>query len=490
MSVEAIVIKAFCAGPVIKSVYGFLTDPDPSAMVCRVNRDLAHLVLAFAIGRHQFSREEAKSTILPPLLQQVQTLSFCHRPSIAALKSLARLPKLVGVHFRCRLTVQTIQDLVKHCGPIIGTLLGKGEVKVTDAHVVYLANNCQRLRRLDIHGCVGVTDVALAALAQNCTELRHLNLAMCIGVSDAGIMALAGCHRLTSIDISMCTGVTDKGMVALAKNCPELKRVNLSGDYPDALPKGWATFTPIRFEDDNAVGPLVSDVGMVALGTHCKQLQSIRTRYNKTITDDSLVAIGQNCKKIESIDFSHCSRLTNVGIVALVSGNPMIHTVQLVCVGGIGDTGAIALANHCPRLGYLSLYGRRALTDDALIALAHHCPELYFVSFAWNNKVSDKGAIELGKHCSKLAHFDLRGSQVTDTGVMSMLGNGVLDPSTFNGFKPHSTIHTVWLEQCPNVTDRAKKFFKWLGLDLCEGGASDSEESDYEESDSEGSDSE
>ncbi|KAL9266809.1 F-box protein-like protein [Drosera capensis] len=75
------------------------------------------------------------------------------------------------------------------------------------------------LRVLDLCGAQNLSDEGLASIAK-CKKLVSLNLTWCIRITDAGVLAMAqNCTSLNLLSLFGIVGVTDKSLEALSRSC-------------------------------------------------------------------------------------------------------------------------------------------------------------------------------------------------------------------------------------------------------------------------------
>ncbi|KAF9903209.1 hypothetical protein EC991_004075 [Linnemannia zychae] len=85
-----------------------------------------------------------------------------------------------------------------------------------------IGHYCNRhLRRLELSGCEDLTDEGLILLAQNCTRLRLLDLEEVSLLTDASLRAF-GMHlsKLERLSLSYCENVTDQGIIRMLRPAP------------------------------------------------------------------------------------------------------------------------------------------------------------------------------------------------------------------------------------------------------------------------------
>ncbi|WCJ30293.1 EIN3-binding F box protein 1 [Euphorbia peplus] len=102
-------------------------------------------------------------------------------------------------------------------------------VNVSDKVVSELtAQHGWTLEVLNLDGCVKITDASLAAIAENCFPLSELDVSKC-AVSDSGIAALSHSKQLNLqiFSASGCSMISDKSLPALVKMGRTLQGLNL-----------------------------------------------------------------------------------------------------------------------------------------------------------------------------------------------------------------------------------------------------------------------
>lgn len=94
-----------------------------------------------------------------------------------------------------------------------------------------LAEGCPRLQRLSLAHCDWVDGLALRGLADRCPALEELDLTACRQLKDEAIVYLAQRRGagLRSLSLAVNANVGDAAVQELARNCPELKHLDLTG---------------------------------------------------------------------------------------------------------------------------------------------------------------------------------------------------------------------------------------------------------------------
>lgn len=125
--------------------------------------------------------------------------------------------------------------------------------------------------------------------------------------------------------------------------------------------------------------PSVTNAGMIALASHCRQLQILFLGDCPKFSDDSLVALGKHCPGLNTLIIGRIRRgITDTGIIALAQGCPQLKNMDILHDGSynpddpaqyqyrhISDRAVRTLASCCPNLSSLSLR-YLDITDDAV----------------------------------------------------------------------------------------------------------------------------
>lgn len=151
-----------------------------------------------------------------------------HRFSPEGLSSLRQFTRLEQLNlYCCSIGDRQLQAVTANCPHLRELTLGQSDW-VTEAGFAHL-RNCQHLAKLKLCGCSNMNDTVLQALGVNCPNLRELDISMSERITDAGVAHLRGCTHLEKLNLSNVSyNVTDATLKSLAKNCPNLREINLS----------------------------------------------------------------------------------------------------------------------------------------------------------------------------------------------------------------------------------------------------------------------
>ncbi|XP_077026580.1 protein AMN1 homolog isoform X3 [Tamandua tetradactyla] len=163
------------------------------------------------------------------------------------------------------------------------------------------------------------------------------------------------------------------------------------------------------------------------------------------ISDTALLHL-QNCRKLKKLNLSSSKEnrmsITSEGIKAVASSCSYLHEASLKRCCNLTDEGVLALALNCRLLKIIDLGGCLGITDVSLHALGENCPFLQCVDFS-ATQVSDNGVVALvGGPCAKKLEEIHMGHCVnlTDEAVEAVLT-----------YCPQ--IHILLFHGCPRITE-------------------------------------
>ncbi|XP_044002666.1 F-box/LRR-repeat protein fbxl-1-like [Aphidius gifuensis] len=91
-----------------------------------------------------------------------------------------------------------------------------------DSTIIAIANNCTNLKSLVISGCIAITEKALFALTK-LESLQKLDVSV-LDISDSFIIKLKGLKELCCVG---CEKLTDTGIIQFIKNNPDLEEISV-----------------------------------------------------------------------------------------------------------------------------------------------------------------------------------------------------------------------------------------------------------------------
>ena len=102
---------------------------------------------------------------------------------------------------------------------------------IQDEAIISIAENCNKLKSINLSGCKCITDNAIISIAENCNKLTSINLSRCKIITDDAIKTISNnCKELESLNLKKCYLITDSGpgMDEIMTNCLRLRTMVLS----------------------------------------------------------------------------------------------------------------------------------------------------------------------------------------------------------------------------------------------------------------------
>ena len=226
-----------------------------------------------------------------------------------------RTEDLVGILSSCGATAVIIMDLnclgpespavlVKRCTKL-EAYTASGYESVQD--MVEIVQSCRKLRKLRLGALfLKLTDAVLECVAENCPRLEHFSVPSCHDLTDAAIRGLTdSCVFLQSVDFSRLD-ITDATVVALIANCPHLRRLFFRDCKKPtdaavlAVAEGLTGLTHVALGRHlhSWVGPQVSGASVEALARSAHRLEFVDFRICLVVTDTTRAVLSENCPSL------------------------------------------------------------------------------------------------------------------------------------------------------------------------------------------------
>ena len=271
--------------------------------------------------------------------------------------------KAFGLPFaEATVTDRSIIELSKRCDLESVDLSYTKSENITDATVIALADNCPRLKGIELTSMKGITDASILALSR-CDFLEKMTLSLLRDVSDASIVPLVTRLGANLLELRICeTSTSDASIRAIAQHCGMMKYLSLGSAYYSSANK-------------------MSDEAVIELASGCPHLQSL-SLTSGVITDTSLLAIARCCTELESLWLSGYSmprsrvgqmKISDAGLIEIQKGCPRLSGISVDCET-ITDLGIAEFSG----LNTFRLKRNNAVTLPAIEALVRRSPNLQY----------------------------------------------------------------------------------------------------------------
>ncbi|XP_044020470.1 F-box/LRR-repeat protein 7-like [Aphidius gifuensis] len=197
--------------------------------------------------------------------------------------------------------------------------------------ILAIANNCKKLKFLNIEGCINITATSLMALT-SLKNLQELNVNS-HNIKDNFIVKLNGLNRL---DCAGCINLTHTGIVQFLNNNPDLEFLDITSifhmDIIDAANKATKNHSTILAITNNCKKlkflniegcKNITATALMAL-TSLKNLQELNVNLIN-ITDNVIVKL----KGLNRLDCVGCMKLTENGIITFMKNNPDLENLDI-----------------------------------------------------------------------------------------------------------------------------------------------------------------
>jgi len=290
----------------------------------------------------------------------------------------------------------------------------------------------KRLKRLQINYCPGLTEECTFLLAKNCTDLKFVNLDGTGTISDIATGHLTRIISLKNIDLFNCKYVLPEHITNIATNCDFLEQINLG---------------EVTHLNDSCIDMLLQ----IRKGT-----LKVLVLDGEDLSDNAFCNLS-HCDKLEEFDISFAE---NLGSLVLKEISKLTKLRRLRYSRGKlltkKDFCDAFSTKNLSRLLNIDFSECSNFDDESMVCVANTCSELEQVTFDWCEDLTDEGIMFMIKKCKLIHHLKLVGLfKITD----SVLANIV-----------QRLPHLVYLNliQCPNITDEILHSMSLdnIGLDI------------------------
>ncbi|TKY64609.1 F-box/LRR-repeat protein 13 [Spatholobus suberectus] len=236
-----------------------------------------------------------------------------------------------------------------------------------DADLLLIAECLPFLEHLDLSfpedtdGSAGpVSDVGVTALSLALPELRGVNLSGNFLLNDASIFSLCrNCESLEELAIFECHFITQRGIASAIRERPCLRSFSVSG-FGCGTKKG--DFSRPCVTSD-FIAALVSLKSLTCLDLSCS-----------SISDELLCCVAEEGIPLRKLVLQGCCNYSYVGVFCLLSTCQSVEHLDIQNAEFLCDQRVEELCEFLGNLVSINVSGCRTLTDSAFFALVRKCP--------------------------------------------------------------------------------------------------------------------
>ncbi|CAL5223987.1 g6599 [Coccomyxa viridis] len=230
------------------------------------------------------------------------------------------------------------------------------------------------------HGHVCAVNRVVQGAAVMFQNLHTVGLRRATHLQDRALAALAAANgpRLKDVDLSGCQLVTDLGIRALTSSCRNLESVNVSSCYElsDAAFESLGTCSGLRSLDACGCEQL-TDAGLQALAQGARDLRKVNLGWCEGVTEEGVRGLAHCCSNLEVLDLCGCVKVRDMGVVAVALNCSKLTALGLHCCRRLTDASMAACALKLRHLSSLNISGCLSMSPAAVQAVIDANPGLH-----------------------------------------------------------------------------------------------------------------
>ena len=269
--------------------------------------------------------------------------------------------------------------------------------------------SCKKLGHLQINYCPALTEECTSILAKNCINLKSVNLDGTGTISDLATSNLMQLKLLRKIDLFNCRYVIPEHITAIANNCDYLEEINL-GEVTHLNDECISTLLQMRKSTLRSLvldGEDLNECAFTNL-SHCDNLTEFNLSFAENLGSPVLKEISR-LKKLKRLRYSRGTKLTKEDFLTAFSGANLSGLISVdfsECVG-FEDEGLTAVAKTCNNLEQLTVDWCHDLTDDGIIFLIKNCSQINYLKLIGLYNITDAVLDNLITSLPKLKYLNL-----------------------------------------------------------------------------------
>ncbi|CDR40468.1 CYFA0S05e00870g1_1 [Cyberlindnera fabianii] len=291
-------------------------------------------------------------------------------------------PRLQGLYAPgCpNISNEVILDIVQKC-PMLKRVKISDNENVTDDAVLALIGKCKSLIEVDVHNCGNITDNSLQRLFSDLDQLREFRISHNANITDNIFRSIPEgmrLDRLRIIDLTGCVKITDRSVEAIVDAAPRLRNVVLSKclNITDLSMRSLVKLGKNLHYIHLGHCSNITDWGITLLARGCHRLQYIDLACCTELTNLSLIELA-HLTRLRRIGLVKCSNINDAGILTLIQRRGYDDTLERVHLSycmNLGIFPIYQLLQSCPRLTHLSLTGIRSFLRDDITQFCREPP--------------------------------------------------------------------------------------------------------------------
>ena len=293
------------------------------------------------------------------------------------------------------------------------TLLEDLRIRCRDDAVILLQTVAQfsgrRLQKIQINYCPSLTEECTSLLAKNCTNLKSVNINETGTISEIATSHLTQIRYLQSIDLFNCKYVLPDHVMNIAQNCDSLQKINLGEvthlndeciDMLLRLRKGSLKVLVLDGEDlsDNAFSNLSS----------CDKLEEFDLSFAENLGSRVLNELS-HLKKLKRLRYSRGKLLTKHDFIAAFGTKNLscLTDIDFSECNNFDDEGLVCVSNVCQGLSQVTVDWCEDLTDEGILFMISKCQQLHYLKLVGLFRITDKILDSLIQKLPKLRYLNL-----------------------------------------------------------------------------------
>lgn len=293
---------------------------------------------------------------------------------------------------------------------------------ISNEDLEYLLQEVPGIREIKI-AVSKINDISLEKIATHCPMLTSFVLedsTEYCDITDKGVKALVErSPHLQTLTLNRCGELTSDTVGVIAKNCPDLRCLNLADSIYDLV----AHTQPFTDLANHCTNLESLDLSSCTAAT-CLDIETIASRNTKlthlsferfALSEEQLLRVIDKCRNLKYVEFGH-SKISSLVVKKMAeNGLPLTH----VLLADIDDEQVLELVQAFPNLRQMSFNGSN-ITDAAVSAIAAHCPRLRILELTDCIGITDASVDDLAASNLALTTLDLSGTAVTTRSLVKV----------------------------------------------------------------------